>query len=489
LNDILKSFNTTVQKGYFPYSFVNKDNLKYIGPKPSKDFYNNISDLEYSKISDNNWDLKEETLKYLQSDIEGLLEVITKFRDNIFNKYNLNITSFKTLPSLAIFVYGSSYLPNNLKPDLKIIKGEVERELREAYFGGNVGVFINLITNGYHYDLNYQYSKAMLNDMPVGNPILSLETDLDKIFGFVYGEITCPDVNILQVPFIQYRDHYKNLVTCPRGKFKRLIFSQEIKYALNYGYKRNIEYCYKFKRGKGLFTKYVLDHFKDKVSAKDQVQRSIAKLFLNSLYGRLGMKDIESTMKIVNKKEADILDKNSNIIILSELGKNKYLVRYKGQISDNIRELYLKDPLVKVNQNNNKVFTPKEMRELGLIKKLSAPTAIHIAAAISSYARILINEYKNIPGNPCIMSDTDSAVLPYPLPVHLVGTRLGQMKLEQVIELGIFIKKKTYYIKNSNNKEVIKSSGVDSSHLNYELFLKLLKGETITIERTNFNVD
>jgi hypothetical protein len=264
LNDILNSFNTTVQKGYFPYSFVNKDNLKYIGDKPSKNFYNNISDLEYSKISDNNWDLKSETLNYLKSDIEGLLEVIIKFRDNIYNKYSLNIHKFKTLPSLAMFVYGSSYIPNNLKPDLTIVKGELERELREAYFGGNVDVFINLITNGYHYDINYQYSKAMINDMPVGNPILSLETDLDKIFGFVYGEIICPDDNILQVPFIQYKDPITKLTICPRGKFKRLIFSQEIKYALKFGYTMDIEYCYQFKRGQGLFTKYVLDHFEIK---------------------------------------------------------------------------------------------------------------------------------------------------------------------------------------------------------------------------------
>lgn len=31
LGDILKSFNCEVKKGYFPYSFVNKNNLYYIG--------------------------------------------------------------------------------------------------------------------------------------------------------------------------------------------------------------------------------------------------------------------------------------------------------------------------------------------------------------------------------------------------------------------------------------------------------------------------
>jgi hypothetical protein len=80
--------------------------------------------------------------------------------------------------------------------------------------------------------MNSQYPKAMLNDMPVGDPVLSLETNLDNIFGFVYGEITCPDAQTLRVPFIQNKDPDTNLNVCPRGKFKRLIFSEEIKYAI-----------------------------------------------------------------------------------------------------------------------------------------------------------------------------------------------------------------------------------------------------------------
>ncbi len=65
----------------------------------------------------------------------------------------------------------------------------------------------------------------MLKDMPVGEPEFSLDKNINKIFGYVFGEIFCPSEQILQVPFIQYRDPFTNIVTCPRGKFKRLIFS------------------------------------------------------------------------------------------------------------------------------------------------------------------------------------------------------------------------------------------------------------------------
>ena len=486
LRNILKSFNCNTQKGQFPYKAVNKRSLFFIGNRPAKKYFNNISDQDYLTIPEKNWNLKTETLKYLKSDLEGLLEAILKFRDNIFNKYQLNITKYKTLSGLALAVYSSAYIPNSLISDLKMIKGELEKEIRSSSFGGNVDVFINKIDKGYLYDVNSQYPKAMLNDMPLGDPILSLENNLNKIFGFVYGEITCPDENNLQVPFIQYRNPLWKLNACPRGRFKRLIFSEEIKYALKFGYKINIEYCYQFKRGKILFKDYVNDHYEIKKNAKDPIQRTTAKLFLNALYGRMGMKEIGDKMEIVDKKEAEFLDKNTHISILSELGNDKYLVKYRGKISDNIRKLYTKDPLVK---NKTKFINKSELRKSGLNKVRNVQSAVHIAAAISSYARMIINDYKNIPGNPCIMSDTDSVVLNYPLPDNLVGNELGQMKLEHEVKEGIFIRKKLYCILNSNNKEIIKASGIDPSKLNYNFFVKLLTGESIEIERTDFNLD
>jgi hypothetical protein len=54
LDSILKSFHCEIRKGVFPYSFINKDNLNYIGEKPNKNFYNNISELDYSAIPNGN---------------------------------------------------------------------------------------------------------------------------------------------------------------------------------------------------------------------------------------------------------------------------------------------------------------------------------------------------------------------------------------------------------------------------------------------------
>ena len=153
------------------------------------------------------------------------------------------------------------------------------------------------------------------------------------------------------------------------------------------------------------------------------------------------MKEIEDTMEIVTKEKAEHLDKTTNVSIMSKLAENKYLIKYSGQVSDNIRTLFSNDPL-NTESNENLKYTKTDLRKLRLNKPRIVPSAIHIAAAISAYARMSINEYKNIPGNPCIKSDTDSATLPKPLPKYLVGPKIGQMKLEhEIIEAIFFLKK------------------------------------------------
>jgi hypothetical protein len=50
LSKLAKDFDCNNQKGYFPYKFVNNNNLNYIGKTPDKNYFNNISDYEYNEI-------------------------------------------------------------------------------------------------------------------------------------------------------------------------------------------------------------------------------------------------------------------------------------------------------------------------------------------------------------------------------------------------------------------------------------------------------
>lgn len=160
-------------------------------------------------------------------------------------------------------------------------------------------------------------------------------------------------------------------------------------------------------------------HYELKKNATDPIQRKFSKLVLNSLYGKFGQKEINSTIKIVDVKEANRISKNYNYSIFAKLNEEKVLVKYSSRINEKLR-LLLKD---QENKNISNI-----MNEIGLGKKRGIPSAVHIASAISAYARMLINVYKNIPDNPCIMSDTDCVVLPKKLEDSHVGPELGQME-------------------------------------------------------------
>ena len=76
LRDILNTFNCNIKKDYFPYNFVNKNNFFYVGNKPDIKYFSSVPLDIYNQIG-NNWDLKNETLSYLESDICGLLEAMS----------------------------------------------------------------------------------------------------------------------------------------------------------------------------------------------------------------------------------------------------------------------------------------------------------------------------------------------------------------------------------------------------------------------------
>jgi hypothetical protein len=137
LKNLLISFNCETSKGEFPHLFVEENNLNYIGNKPDIKYYSlsNISLDEYNKINSSNWNLKEECLNYLEKDILGLLEVLNKVSLYYFKEFGINIPKYMTLPSVAMSVFGFNFYDEKYK--IKMIKGPLEKFIREAYFGSN----------------------------------------------------------------------------------------------------------------------------------------------------------------------------------------------------------------------------------------------------------------------------------------------------------------------------------------------------------------
>ena len=421
LDKVFKAYDIDYVKGQFPHTWVTANNLNYIGTVPSRSYYpESLTDAEYNNLS-SPWNFRAELDKYLEADVNGLYEAISLVHKKCFDRYHLNMTDFLTLPSFAMAIFSSNYYDEG--HEIKVIKGVVESEIRSAYYGGMVQNLApkEVITKGEAYDMNSQYPNSMLQDMPVGDPTWTDVKDLDQLFGFTYGKVIPP--RDLKVLLIRDRLEGSGVAIYPRTPFKRMIFTEEIREALKYGYQFEVEYSYNFKRGLDVFADYVHTHYKDKKEASDPTIKSTSKLLLNSLYGKFGTKDIESTMKVITRSAAKAITKNYNYDFVSPINEFYTVVKYRSRVSERVRNFY--------NEDNEEKEVKHTARSLSKPKVRGVQSSISIAAAIGGYSAASMFKYMNIPDNPLLYIDTDGVVLTKSLEdTSTIGPNLGQMKHE-----------------------------------------------------------
>lgn len=439
LRKLGKTFGVITQKSIFPYTFVNENNLNYIGTIPDFKYFDNITIDEYNKYKanfNNNWSLRDEAIKYCEDDVISLYQIVSKFNGMIFELFNINIHKYPTLSSLAFAIFRTHFLSNDTIPQLS---GQIDKDIRLSYTGGAVDMYIPYNKKGVQlkgYDVNSLYPSRMREcDMPVGIPIY-FEGDIRAIdpnaFGFFYCEIIAPDD--LEHPILQ--THIKTSgglrTIAPIGTWKDMMFSEELDKALKYGYKINVLWGYKFER-KIIFKDYVdfLYQFRLNYPSTDPLNY-IAKILMNSLYGRFGMDDNFSEINIIHKDYlADFENKFFDVITnISELG-DYFLVEVKTP--DNILE---------VDSTTHNVN-------------------VGIASAITAYSRILMSQFKNNLKINLYYTDTDSIYTDSDLDESFISNKLlGKLKLEHVINKAIFLSPKVYYLETEENKVIYKVKGL-----------------------------
>jgi hypothetical protein len=326
-----------------------------------------------------------------------------------------------------------------------------EYNIRKSYTGGAVDVYIPTNKdneNLYYYDVNSLYPSVMLkNPMPVGKPI-AFDGDIRKVdpqsFGFFYCKITTPE--FLEHPILQRRiKTSEGLRTIAGlGSWEGWIFSEEMDNAMKFGYSFEILKGYQFERGY-IFTNYINKMYNLRLEyPKGDAMNLIAKLLLNSLYGKFGMKSESTKVEILENNEV-----------------NKYLDKFNTNIVDII---YLDNYTVIIHKNNN--FIPDAVKDGFLDEPIhQMDINIAIASAITAYARIHMTYFKNNPLFNLYYSDTDSLVIDKPLPAHMVGSELGQLKLEYLINKAVFLAPKVYGFIEQNGNEIIKAKGLTKDTL------------------------
>jgi len=473
LRKLCLAFNVEIPKGFFPFLL---SNIYYSGVIPKFEYWTGISTSIYESLVTGNknkmWNFQSESIKYCKLDCKTLHEVIVKFNELIFNQFKINIHKHLTLPAIAMRIYKTHYMPKNT---IYQMLGKPEWNIRDSYTGGAVDVYIphnrisGLLDNIkskfiklFYYDVNslYPYVMAYFN-MPIGQAT-SFEGDIRKIdsgaYGYFYCKISSPP--FLDHPILQRRIKTSDGVRTIAGLgcWEGWINSGEMDNAIKFGYTFEIIKGYQFKTG-NVFKEYVLKMYDLRQEyPKTHAMNLIAKLLMNSLYGKFGMK-LEST-------ELSIYDCST------DLGKDKLksdIECHQESIQDFIKIddhfLIIRDSMLSLNYDQKEeMFHGQDIN-------------IAIASAITAGARVHMSLIKNNPDFNLYYSDTDSGVTDKPLPEFMVGSKLGQFKLEHTINKAVFLAPKVYGLVDLEGNEIIKVKGInhelasDISYNNLETLL------------------
>lgn len=465
LKDAAISFNV-LHKGIFPYNFVNKNRLNYIGSTPSYIYYESqISKQNYESIKIENWSCKEESLKYLENDLITLHEILIKFSTSIYELFNLNIINHSTISSLAFKIFLTHYLPKGV--NIPILKGIHNKNQSQAYYGGFLEVYEPLLKNGYHYDVNSLYPYQMKNYMPVGSPILTTEKNLDKIFGICYVKITTP--SNIDKPILPFRDEMGRIYY-PKGSWEGWYVSEELKNAKKYGYTIKVIESYKYKK------KYIFNNYVDKISTiKEKSEGAIyliAKLLSNSLSGRLAINEFNTISEFLDEKRFEDILKTHNIYEYIKLSCDHYLVKYDIEANETLCNIFNID-----SQKLNKLS--------GNPRKSSR--SIAIPAFITAYGRIFMSNYLK----DSVYIDTDGISTKKEIDKDQIDKKkIGKFKLENEILLGYFLAPKLYYHFTLNGTNICKAAGLGEL-LTRNDYRKIYKGGLITKnkEKWKYNIE
>nr|YP_009710567.1 DNA polymerase type B [Amanita pseudoporphyria]QFZ98516.1 DNA polymerase type B [Amanita pseudoporphyria] len=411
----------------------------------NENYRNELSELEfYDRIT-----------SYCERDTVSLAFIIFTFAHLIYNRYQLNIHKYPTLPSLAFAIFKSKYM----KTKIQQIQGEVNQFIRNSYTGGHVDaykLYSNKLT--YMYDFISLYPTVMSKfKLPIrlinhfkGNPLdanYSIDyLNSDELASFIKCDIFVD--SSINRPVFQTRINNKTM--CATGLFKNQhVFLPEM---LEYSRLTNnkiriidgsITEGYIFKC-ENIFYDYINSLFEIKKSVnKNDPMYLISKILMNSLYGRFGLKPALSQFSMVDTHLIDT-----------------FILENKLHVSDIIEM---------IDSNKSFIVSNKVIDTLDI--------NVAISSAITAYARTIMAPLLLDESIPVLYTDTDSFVTEIDLSLtkykHVIHNNLGGLKLENIFKEFIAISPKVYGGILLNDSKIIKVKGFKNK-IEFETFKDLL---------------
>lgn len=510
-----------ISKGFFPYIFNTPENQNYVGPMPSIEMYQpNLMTTSarkkfiawYDENKNNIYNFKEELLKYCEADVDILAKGLEVYNDA---GVSLNGDFFQplerlTIASYTVNIWKTLYLPENtiaVNPEL------IDVYARRALRGGrtDVRVFYRKysmedVFNRKRYmkyvDVQSMYPYVMYAfDYPVGKPTLLFEqqlaqpVDFSTYLGFASVDIEPPQAYVHHPVLVHC---YNNKLCGTLKKWVNTAFTTtEIVDAIEQGWRVTRVYWMITYDGRSnaLFREYIRKLISVKIHSskpprtanmdllkqrwRDEFEidvkpdecefnagkRSVAKLSVNSLWGKLAERHNTSFSRNVDAQEY-VEYENRELHGAIELknryknGLNNWLItgeetEFEPGIGENIRR---KNSFLKHRKN----------------------TCVEIGAYVTMYGRRMLWQEMNKLGERVIYHDTDSIIYEYDSQAQYnvaEGELLGEWEVEHdgnpIVEF-VALAPKTYAYRylDLKAKRAINEPGLDLSQYNgmYEVY-------------------
>lgn len=425
------------KKLIFPYKFVNKDNLNYVGAIPDEKYFNSKKEYEEFKDINNFFNLKEISIDYCKKDVEIIYKVLLEIVE-IIKKYDKNVLkkSF-SFSSISYKIYIKKYDKYGIKDNY--LKLNEYNYFKNAYYGGRCEVFGNPKKKEiiHYFDFTGMYSQCMLQKFPIGKAILKEKNLNINNIGFHTIKFKVNDY----LPFLPVRT---NKLVFPNGILTGTYWYEEIIHAVNNNKCEIIDHysSYEYKKEDYIFKEYVEEFIN--LRKKGIYYNLFGKNMVNGLYGSFALSD-EDCLNIIVYDETEF----NSILSLTDV------IRWKK-----VGNIYVID-LIK-NKKASIYFDKKKKWE-------ESRRNIAYAAIISSKARIKLNTALNNvinKGGKLYYTDTDSIIAGFNK--NNLNKELGEIKWSHIFEDGVFISSKFYYLKGSN----VKIKGVNIKDYEFESLKK-----------------
>lgn len=410
---IVKKFNKRYKKLTF------QDSLKKL-PFPVKRIGHAFKldvlkgDIDYDLYRPIGWQLTEEEKAYIRNDVLIVSKALMIQAKNGLVKMTIGsdaLSTFKDMIGKRMF--------ETLFPILHL---ELDAKIRLAYKGGYT--YVNPKYQGLEmgegcvFDVNSLYPYVMYDKpMPIKRPKkFRGKYEYDSLYP-LYIQMIRVDFKIKtdHIPTIQLKTSFRfgdtEYATESNGEVTLVLTSVDLQLFFDHYDVLSIEYLggYKFQSNKGIFQGYI-DHFMEIKANETGALREIAKLMLNSLYGKFAT--------------------NPNIT-----GKRVALGEY-GEVRYELKDEEFRDP----------VFTA-------------------LGCFITAYAREKTIRTAQENYDRFIYCDTDS--------LHLIGleppnievhpSKLGAWKHEYDFIKGKFVRPKMYYEIHPDGSKTVKGAGIPES--------------------------